>query len=418
LNSQDFIVSLDIGTSKVRVIIGELNNHSFNIVGVGIAQSDGIKKGSIVDIDATVKSIKEAVAEAERMVGINISGVYVGLSGNHIQLLPTQGVVAVSSEDREIRQEDVDRVIDAAKVVAIPPERVIVDVVPREFVVDGLKEIKDPRGMIGVRLEMEGTLVTGSKTVLHNIIRCIERAEIELKGLFLQPMAEAELVLSKDERQLGTALVDIGAGTSTIAIFSNGDLVAHSVLPIGGDNITNDIAYVFYTSTDMAEKIKMKYGCALIDDSSDEEVFDVPRIGSDVTKKYSQLDLANVIEPRAAEILYLIKKEVERLGYGKLSGGYVLTGGACSMPGFHTLAKELFDHSVRIAFPDYIGVRDPSYTAGVGILHYVSKYSYYKPATITKEKAVQGQAPKSSKKKAATQSGAFEKLRNWFSEFI
>lgn len=417
MNSQDFIVSLDIGTSKVRVIIGEINHHSFNVVGVGMANSDGIKKGAIVDIDATVRSIREAVEEAERMVGISITGVHVGLSGNHIQLLPTQGVVAVSSDDREIRQEDVDRVIDAAKVVAIPPERVIVDVVPKEFVVDGLREIQDPKGMIGVRLEMEGTLVTGSKTILHNIARCIERAGLELYGLYLQPLAEAELVLSRDERNLGTALIDIGAGTSSLAIFSGGDLVAHSALMIGGDNITNDIAYVLYSSTEMAEKLKIKYGCALIDDSSDEEVFDVPRIGSDISKKYSQFDLANIIEPRSAEILYLIKKEIERLGYSKLSGGYVFTGGVCSMPGFNTLAKELFDQSVRIALPDYLGVRDPAFTAGVGVLHYANKFSTIKPSTVAKEKAPQGQAPK-VKKKTATEPGAFEKIRNWFSEFI
>lgn len=417
MNSQDFIVSLDIGTSKVRVIIGEINHHTFNIVGIGTASSTGIKKGSIVDIDATVQSIREAVSEAERMVGISITGVYAGLSGNHIQLQQTHGVVAVSSEDREIRQEDVERVIEAAKVIAIPPERVIVDVVPSEFVVDGVHEIQDPRGMIGVRLEMEGTLVTGSKTILHNIARCIERADLELHGLFLLPLAEAELVLSRDERNIGTALIDIGAGTSSIAVFMAGELVAHSVLSIGGDNITNDIAYVLYCATDMAERLKLKYGCAVIDQSSDEEVFDVPRIGSDITKKYSQYDLANIIEPRTAEILYLIKKEIERLGYANLSGGYVFTGGVCSMPGFSTLANDLFDHTVRIAVPDYLGVRDPSFTAGVGVLQYVNKYTTYRPTASPKEKGTYGQAPK-SKKKASSEPGTMDKIRNWFSEFI
>lgn len=417
MNSQDFIASLDIGTSKVRVIIGEVNQHSFNIVGVGIAKSDGIKKGSIVDIDATVQSIREAVAEAERMVGISITGVYVGLTGNHIQLLPTHGVVAVSSDDREIRQEDVDRVIEASKVVALPPERIIINVVPREFVVDGMREIQDPRGMIGVRLEMEGTLITGSKTILHNIARCIEKAGLELYDFFLQPLTEAEMILSRDERNLGTALIDIGAGTSAIAVFQGGELVAHSVLPIGGDNITNDIAYMLYCSTEMAEKLKVKYGCALVDQSSDEEVFEVPRIGSDVTKKYSQYDLANIIEPRTEEILMLIKKEIQRLGFPKLSGGYVFTGGVCSMPGFSTLANELFDQSIRIALPEYLGVRDPSFTAGVSVLHYANKFSVVKPTTQSKEKLSTGQAPK-VKKKSATEPGAFEKLKNWFSEFI
>jgi cell division protein FtsA len=194
-------------------------------------------------------------------------------------------------------------------------------------------------------------------------------------------------------------------------------LVAHNVLPMGGENITNDIAIGLYTSTDVAEKLKIKYGCALIDESSDEELFDVPRIGSDMAKKYSQYDLANIIEPRVTEILYLIKKEIERMGYPKLSGGYVFTGGVCSMPGFSTLAKELFDHSVRIALPDYIGVRDPSFTAGVGVLYYASKFETRNPSSSQREKVPHGQAPK-KKKAASQQSGVFERVRNWLSEFI
>ncbi|WP_028986873.1 cell division protein FtsA [Thermicanus aegyptius] len=418
MSTQDFIVSLDIGTSKVRALVAEIHPHTLHIVGVGQSVSEGMKKGSIVDIDATVKAIKEAVSEAERMIGIEIHDVFVGLTGSHIQLQPAQGVVAVSGEDREIRQQDVDRVVDAAKVMNIPPERVIVDVVPKEFSVDGLSGIHDPRGMIGVRLEMEGTLITCAKTPLHNLIRCIERADLEMVGLLLQPMAAAELVLSKDERNVGCALIDMGAGTTTITIYQQGDLVAHSLLPFGGDYITSDIATGLYTTTEMAEKIKIKYGCALIEQSSDQEFFNVPRIASDVEKQFSQYDLANIIEPRLSEMLYLTRKEIERLGYPKLPGGYVFTGGVSAMPGFLTLAKEFFDQSARIAYPDFIGVRDPSYTAGVGLLQYAQRYVTRRTTSPSKETSHHPASPAKKKKKIGSQTGVLEKVRSWFSEFI
>ena len=222
MNSNEIYVSLDIGTSNVKVIIGQMTNDSLNILGVGSAPSDGIRKGSIVDIDETVRSIKQAVENAERMVGLSVRSVIVGINGNHVQLQPCHGVVAVSSEDREIHDEDIARVIDAAQVVSIPPEREIIDVIPGQFVVDGLDDITDPRGMIGVRLEMEGTIITGSKTVLHNLLRCVEKAGLEIADICLQPLACGSMALSKDERNLGVALVNMGAGSTTISIFEEG----------------------------------------------------------------------------------------------------------------------------------------------------------------------------------------------------
>lgn len=420
MTNQEFIVSLDIGTSKVRAFVAEIHPHTLHIVGVGQAASEGIKKGSIIDIDATVKAIREAVSEAERMIGIEMHEVYVGLTGNHIELLPAQGVVAVSSEDREIRQQDVSRVIEAAKVMNIPPERVIVDVVPQEFAVDGLSGIHDPRGMIGVRLEMKGTLITCAKTPLHNLLRSIERAELEVAGLILQPMAEAELVLTKDEKNIGCALIDMGAGTTTIVVYQNGELAAHAHLPFGGDYITNDIATGLYTTVEMAEKIKLKYGCAVIEQSSDQETFDVQRIASEVTKQYTQYDLANIIEPRLSEMLYLTRKEIERLGYPNLPGGYIFTGGVSLLPGFLSLAKEFFDQSARIAYPDYIGVRDPSYTGGVGLLQYAQRFVDRSDPSPVKSKTTHhtAAAPAKRKKKSHDEPGVFEKVKNWFSEFI
>ncbi|MGG1265644.1 cell division protein FtsA [Brevibacillus laterosporus] len=418
VNSQnDLIVSIDIGTSKVRVMIGEVNNGNINIIGVGQSHSEGISRGTIVDIDQTVHAIREAVDHAERMVGVTIEDVYVGISGTHIELFETQGVVAVSSEDREIREEDIDRVVQAAKVVALPPDREIIDVVPTEFVVDGLGKIKDPRGMIGVRLEMEGTIVTGSKTVIHNVVRCAQRADLQVAGIFLQPLAASSVALTKDDKNLGVVLVDIGAGSTTIAIFEQGQLVATSTLAIGGDHITNDIALGLRTHTEVAEKMKRKHGCALIDEASDEEKFKVTRIGSEVEKQFTQVDLANIIEPRAAEIFNLIEDEVYRLGFqNEIAGGYVLTGGTVCMPGMLELANEELAAPVRIAIPDYIGVRDPGYTIGVGLIQYASMLTNYKAKKPAPAKAVSRPAPSAPKRDS--QGNFIEKMKNWFSEFI
>ncbi len=410
MSSNDIIVSLDIGTSKVRVIIGEVNNGSINIIGVGSADSEGIRKGSIVDIDQTVQSIRKAVDHAERMVGIQISDVYVGIAGNHIALQTSHGVVAVSNEDREIGNVDIDRVLQASRVIAIPPEREIIGVIPRQFIVDGLEGIFDPRGMIGVRLEVDATIITGSKTAVHNLLKCVEKAGLKAADLVLMSLAAGELALSKDEKTMGTVLVDIGAGSTTIAVYDQGNLQATSTLPIGGEYITNDISIGLRTQTDVAEKLKLKYGCALIQDAEADQKFKVQRIGSNSEKEYNQVDLATIIEPRVQEIFQLIRQEVARLGYKDLPGGYVLTGGTVSMPGVAALAQNELRTSVRIASPDFIGVRDPSYTSGVGVIHYVLKYM---------RGVKSGASVKSTGKRSdSDQPGLFAKLRNWLSEFV
>jgi cell division protein FtsA len=411
LSSNDIIVSLDIGTSKVRAIIGEINNGTINIIGVGSADSEGIRKGAIVDIDQTVQSIRNAVDHAERMVGIQISEVFVGITGNHIGLQSSHGVVAVSNEDREIGNEDIERVLQAAKVIALPPEREIIGVVPEQYLVDGLEGIHDPRGMIGVRLEVEATIITGAKTAIHNLLRCVEKSGLKVSGLILMSLASAQLALSKDEKSLGTVLVDIGAGATTIAIFDQGNLEATSTLPIGGDYITNDISIGLRTQNEIAEKIKMKFGCAVIEDAAADQIFKVARIGSNVEKEFSQVDLANIIEPRVQEIFHLVNAEVQRLGRKDVPGGYVLTGGTVSMPGMLAVAQAELDTSVRIAVPDFIGVRDPAFTNGVGIIQYVSKYTKNRSHGYKKS----GNTKLSSSNKKA---GFFERIKNWFSEFI
>lgn len=368
MNSNEMYVSLDIGTSHVKVIIGEMVNDTLNIIGVGTAKSNGLKKGSIVDIDETVQTIKKAIEQAERMVGMDIHRVVVGIGANQVQLHHCHGVVAVSNENREIENEDVLRVIDAAQVVSIVPEREIIDVIPRQFIVDGLDEINDPRGMIGVRLEMEGTLVTGAKTLLHNLLRCVERAGLEIVDISLQPLAAATIALSTDEKNMGIALVDIGGGCTTVSVFQEGILQSTNVIPIGGEHITKDITICFKTSTENAEKVKIKYGHAFAEVASEEEMFTVPIMGSDHTLQCTQAELAEVIEARLEEIFVFVRQELEKLGVKQLAGGYVLTGGVAVMPGVLDLAQEILNENVRIAIPDYIGVREPQYTIGVGLI--------------------------------------------------
>ncbi|MBQ6445984.1 cell division protein FtsA [Cytobacillus oceanisediminis] len=425
MNSNELYVSLDIGTSSIKVIIGEMINESLNIIGVGIVPSEGLKKGSIVDIDETVHSIRQAIEQAERMVGMEIKQVIVGVSGNHVNLQTSRGVVAVSSENREITIEDVIRVKDAAQVVSIPPEKEIIDIIPKQFIVDGLDEITDPRGMIGVRLEMEGTIITGSKTILHNTLRCVERAGLEIQDISLQPLAAGSFALSKDEKNLGVALIDIGGGSTTIAVFENGFLKATSVIPVGGDNITKDLSIGLRTTTEDAEKIKIKYGYAFYDHASEEEVFSVPIIGSDQHQQFNQLEISDIIEARLEEIFELVGDELVRHGVYDLPGGFVLTGGVASTKGILELAQDVFQSRVRIAIPDYIGVREPQYTTAVGLIKFSYKNSklqggnIHNPVTIpadTREKVQKpsSQKPAYEKKQVEKEPSKFKKFMGYF----
>ncbi|MET3698072.1 cell division protein FtsA [Bacillus oleivorans] len=388
MNSNEYYVSLDIGTSTVKVIIGEMVNDSLNIIGVGHVKSEGLRKGSIVDIDETVHSIRKAIEQAERMIGMTIRDVIVGISGNHVMLQRSHGVVAVSSDNREITNEDIARVMDAAQVVSIPPEREIINIIPNQFIVDGLDEINDPRGMIGVRLEMEGTIITGSKTLLHNLLRCVEKAGLNIVDIVLQPLAAGALALSKDEKNMGVVLVDIGGGSTSISYFENGSLAATSVLPVGGDHITKDLSIGLKTTTENAEEVKIKYGHAFYDDASEDEVFSVPIIGSDQHQQFNQLEISDIIEARLEEIFDLIQHDLRRMGVRDVPGGYVLSGGVANLPGVLELAQVVFQNRVRVAIPDYIGVREPQYTTAVGLIKYA-----YKSARLLGRNVGTGHAP-------------------------
>jgi cell division protein FtsA len=426
MNSNDIYVSLDIGTSSVKVIIGEMVNDSLNIIGVGNVKSEGLRKGSIVDIDETVHSIKRAVEQAERMIGMKINQVIVGVTGNHVSLMPCHGVVAVSSDNREITNEDVARVIDAAQVISIPPEREIIDVIPKQFIVDGLDEINDPRGMIGVRLEMEGTIITGSKTILHNTLRCVERAGLEILDIGLQPLAAGAFALSKDEKNMGVAMIDIGGGSTTVAVFDNGHLRGTSVIPVGGDHITKDLSIGLRTTTEEADKLKLKHGHAFYDHASEDEYFEVPIIGSDQKQQFNQLEVADIIEARMEEIFSLVQDELKIMNIRDLPGGFVLTGGTANMQGVLELAQDIFQSRVRIAIPDYIGVREPQYTTAVGLIQFAYKNAKLKGKKMEaafselepKEKRVQKQPHPKSKPEKQPEEKVSSRMKKFLGYFF
>ncbi|MGU9969010.1 cell division protein FtsA [Bacillus sp. N1(2025)] len=373
MNNNELYVSLDIGTSNTKVIVGEMTDDSLNIIGVGNVPSEGLKKGSIVDIDETVHSIKKAFDQAERMVGFPLKKAIVGVNGNYIHIQDTNGVVAVSSENKEIHVEDVRRVMEAAQVVSVPHEQLIVDVVPKQFIVDGRDEITDPKKMLGVRLEVEGTLITGSKTILHNLLRCVERAGVEITDICLQPLAAGSAALSKDEKNLGVAMIDIGGGSTTVAVFEQGHLKETAVIPLGGENITKDVSIGLRTSTEEAERVKKQFGHAFYDEASEDEVFEVTVIGTNQKQSFTQQEIANIIEARVEEILEIAAAEIEHMGITDLPGGFVLTGGQAAMPGVLSLAQEVLRHNVRVASPNYIGVRDPQYMTGVGLIQFACR---------------------------------------------
>lgn len=370
MNQQDLYISLDIGSSSIKVLIGEISENQLHVIGVGCVKSNGIRKGAIVDIDTTVQTINKAVEQAERMTGLQVNKVVLGIPANQVMLQTVKGVVAVNSENREITDEDLQRVIESANSVPVSPDREIVHIVPRQFIVDNLDEIKDPRGMIGIRLELDATLFTTSRTLLHNILRCVERAGLDVDAIYLQPLAAGNFALTDDEKNQGTAFIDLGGGSTTIAIFEEGIMTKTTVIPVGGDHITKDLSIVLKTPTEQAEKIKKQYGHAFYDDASDDELFEVPIVGTDSKDQYSQRYISEIIGVRLEELFELVLDEMARLGVRDLPGGVVITGGVSKLEGIAQLARQVMQTRVRIFVPDYIGVREPSFTTAVGLIHY------------------------------------------------
>lgn len=377
-SGKDLVVGLDIGTSKVVAIVGESSpNGTLDIIGIGHHPSRGLKKGVVVNIDSTVSSIKQAIDEAELMAGCEIRSVYVGIAGSHIRSLNSHGIVAV--RESEVSPYDVDRVIDAARAVAIPADQKILHILPQEFVIDAQEGIREPVGMSGVRLEAKVHLVTGAVSAAQNIIKCVERCGLAVEDIVLEQLASSYAVLSEDERELGVCLVDIGGGTTDIAVFVNGSIRHTSVIPIAGDQVTNDIAVALRTPTQNAESIKIEYACALKQLAGMDDMIEVKMVGNRPPRRLSRQTLAEVVEPRYEELFMLVLGELRRSGFEDLiAAGVVLTGGASKMNGAVELAEEVFHMPVRLGIPQYISglkdiVENPIYSTGVGLLRFGAK---------------------------------------------
>jgi cell division protein FtsA len=374
-SDRNLLVGLDIGTSKVVAIVGEIKSDgALEIIGIGSHPSRGLKKGVVVNIESTVQSIQRAVEEAELMAGCEIHSVYAGIAGSHVRSLNSHGIVAI--KDKEVGPGDVERVIDAAKAVAIPADQKILHVLPQEYIIDAQEGIRDPIGMSGVRLEAKVHIVTGADSAAQNIVKCVQRCGLAVDDIVLEQLASSYAVLTEDEKDLGVCVVDIGGGTTDIAVFGGGAIRHTAVIPIAGDQITNDIAVSMRTPTQYAEDIKIKYACALSQLANPDETIEVPSVGDRPPRRLARQTLAEIVEPRYEELFGLIRDELRRAGLEEqVATGIVLTGGSAKMEGAIELAEEVFHMPVRLGVPQYVTglsevVSNPIHATGVGLLLY------------------------------------------------
>lgn len=374
-SDRSLIVGLDIGTSKVVALVGELQpDGGIEVIGKGSHPSRGLKKGVVVNIESTVQSIQRAVEEAELMADCEISAVYAGIAGSHVRSLNSHGVVAI--RDREVTPADVEHVIDAAKAVAIPADQKILHVLPQEFIIDGQEGIRDPIGMSGVRLEAKVHIVTGADSAAQNIVKCVQRCGLSVEDVVLEQLASAHSVLTEDEKELGVCIVDIGGGTTDLAVFSGGAIRHTAVIPIAGDQVTNDIAVSMRTPTHYAEDIKIRHACALSQLADPDESIEVPSVGDRPARRLARQTLAEIVEPRYEELFGLIRDELRRSGFEEvIAAGIVLTGGSAKMEGAIDLAEEIFHMPVRLGLPTGVSgmpgtTQNPIYSTGVGLLLY------------------------------------------------
>src|ERR687891_2738313 len=382
-----YLVGLDVGTSKVCAVVGEsLDDGSLDIVGIGVAESRGIKRGVVVNVDTAVDSIKKAIEEAELMAGVEVDSVHLALSGPHIKGFNSRGVIAVAGKNREITRDDVRRAIDAAKAVSLPAGREILHVLPQDFVVDEQDGIGAPVGMTGSRLEVNVHVVTGSASSTQNVVACVNRAGVAVLDTVLEQLAASESVLTPDEKQLGVAIVDIGGGTTDFAIFERGSIWHTGVVAVGGDHFTNDIAVGLRTPIPDAEKIKRRCGCALSAMVSEDETMDVPSVGGRKPRVMARRILSEILQPRAEEIFHLVWDEIRRAGYEKsLNSGIVLTGGGAMLEGMAEIAEQIFDLPIRRGCPSGVGgladhVNSPAYGTAVGLVMYAHRNQVGTPA--------------------------------------
>ncbi|ACL69668.1 cell division protein FtsA [Halothermothrix orenii] len=415
------ITGLDIGTTKICAMIAEVNSEDkLDIIGIGLSPSHGLRKGIVVDIDKTSNAIKQAVEKAERMAGRQIDSAFVGIAGSHISSLNSHGVVAVSGEEKEIKPSDIQRVMEAAKIIPLSAEEEIIHVLAREFIVDGCPGIKDPLGMSGVRLEVETHIVTGSTTSIQNLVKSVLRAGLDVDDIVLEPLASSESVLTEDEKELGVALVDVGGGTTDLIVFQEGSITYTSVLPVGGNHVSNDIAVGLRTPIAEAEKIKIMAGSATTKNIGDDEYIEVVSASRKKKNKIPRKALCEVIEPRMQEIFNLVKRELDEVGPRDLTpAGVVLTGGASLLEGAEELASEVIGLPVRLGEPDYVNgltdvIDNPVYvkkgkqvpkaifSTAVGLVEYGLKYDQ----------------PSRDNNRGEIVSDFFGKLKNWFNDFF
>jgi cell division protein FtsA len=404
-NERSLIVGLDIGTSKVVALVGEIGmDGAIEVVGLGSHPSRGLKKGVVVNIESTVQSIQRAVEEAELMAGCEIHSVFAGIAGSHVRSLNSHGVVAI--RDREVSEIDVTHVIDAAKAVAIPADQRILHVLPQEYIIDGQEGIRDPIGMSGVRLEAKVHIVTGADSAAQNIIKCVQRCGLTVEDVVLEQLASSYACLTDDEKELGVCLVDIGGGTTDLAVFSQGAIRHTAVIPIAGDQVTNDIAVSMRTPTHYAEDIKVRYACALSQLANSDESIEVPSVGDRPARRLARQTLAEVVEPRYEELFALVRDELRRSGFEEvIAAGIVLTGGSARMEGAIDLAEEIFHVPVRLGLPQQQVkgladvVQNPIYSTAVGLLLHARENS---------------QGPARGRALGGNMQGMFDRMQSWF----
>lgn len=403
---ENLIVGLDIGTSKVLAIVGALGpDGAVEIIGVGHHPSRGLKKGVVVNIESTVQSIQRAIEEAELMAGCEIHSVYAGIAGSHISSFNSHGIVAI--RDKEVTAGDIERVVEAARALAIPADQRVLHILPQEFIIDRQEGIREPIGMCGVRLEGKVHIVTGAVSAAQNIIKCVRRCGLEADDIILEQLASSIAVLSDDEKELGVCLVDIGGGTTDICVFTDGAIRHTAVIPIAGDQVTNDIAVALRTPMQHAEEIKKQYGCALSALPSAEETIEVPSVGERPPRKLARQTLAEVIEPRVEELFSLIAAELRRSGFEDLVGsGVVLTGGSSKLQGMVELAEEVFHMPVRLGVPHGVTglsgvVENPMYATGVGLVLFGARHG--------ENDFISARA-----KRAGGRHGIWSRMKDWF----
>ena len=406
----EIVTGLDIGTTKICVIVAEVTENGVEIIGCGTSPSRGLRKGVVVNIDVTVDSIKDAVEAAEAMAALSLDSAFVGIAGGHIKGINSRGVIAISSKSHEVTQADIDRVIEAAKAIALPADRKVIHIIPQEFIIDDQRGVKEPLGMSGHRLEAEVHIVTGAVTSAENIIKCATRAGLEVRDIVLQPLASSEATLTADEKELGVILVDIGGGTSDIAVFVDGSIRHTAVLALGGDHLTHDIAIGLRTPPQSAEEIKRRHGCALGSLVGNEEVVEVPSVGGRRPRLLSRRMLCEIVQPRMEEIFSLVDREVRRAGFmQQAAAGVVVTGGSSIMAGVPELAEQLFDLPVRLGMPTGVGglkevVSSPMYATGVGLALYGAEHRDQRQFNRISERTLVDKVIK--------------RMMQWFSDFL